>query len=114
MKRDITFQLDTQGGGMVLQRMTKELIDSTANRVVERANSIAAKCGLDVGYGSIGDVGAPNSRGGLRYYASIYPAYGADADPVGPRGGKRAASVRHSQSWHRQIMSDAARSIKVH
>lgn len=99
---------------MVLQRMTKQLIDETAARVAERANSIAAKCGLDVGYGTVGDIGAPNSRGGLRYYASIYPATGSDADPVGPRGGKRSSSVRHSQSWHRQIISDAACSIKVH
>ena len=72
MKRDVTFQLDTQGGGMVLQKMCQPLIDETTRRVAQRASEIAKKVG--VGSGQIrmkGQIGAPNKRGGVRYYGQV-------------------------------------------
>lgn len=125
MARDVTFQLDTQGGGMVLQRMSKRLIDETAKRIAQRGDAIAAKSGLNARYQIHGQIGAPNAKGGLRYYASI-TASGSDAiqwktirtnqRSSAGASGTRVRSWRNQavpRSTHREILSEAARSIKV-
>lgn len=125
MARDVTFQLDTQGGGVVLQKMSKQLVDETAKRIAQRGDVIAAKSGLNARYQIHGEIGAPNARGGLRYFAGI-SASGSDAIQwktvrIGQRSSTGASGTR-IRSWrnqavprstHREILSEAARSIKV-
>lgn len=72
MAKDVTFQLDTIGGAIVLQQMTKPIVDSTAKRISERATQIASKVGVGSGtFRTTTGVGAGNKRGGTRYYARI-------------------------------------------
>lgn len=87
MTRDATFQLDTQGGGMVLQKMCQPLIDRTTERIAQRASEISRKSGLSSGRVTTkGEIGAPNKRGGQRYYGKV----------MGTSGDQTSYNVKYS------------------
>lgn len=99
MAKKVTFSLDTTAGAEVLQLMARPLVQDTSRRIQARANELAAKSSLN---GTFDDVhyriGAPNKRGGMRYYGHV---------------GMKVTNKR-DKALARLVLDEAARSIKIH
>lgn len=69
--KDVKFQLDIMGGANVLQIMSKDLIDKTANKIAGKCRNRTLSDGIDVSFKVKNSIGAPNKRGGQRYFSRI-------------------------------------------
>lgn len=97
-KAKVKFQLDIQGGAVVLQQMCRPLIQDTTKRIQIRASEIAKKSSLNNSFDRHYRVGAPNKHGGQRYYGHVGIKTNNKKDYV----------------LARTVLDQAGRSIKIH
>ncbi len=62
-RKGVWFSLDKVGGAIVLREMVKPTVDNVNNAMVRRANQLSSSLSH-----TTGGIGAPNKRGGVRYY----------------------------------------------
>lgn len=73
MSKKVSFVLNIPGGAQVLQEMARPAINTAAERIAQRANTISPtwRDKPQTFVTTETGIGVPNSRGGVRYYAKV-------------------------------------------